>query len=64
MSLEHEMDEWVTASAYEGLARAFAVGGDLEAAREARDEAVSRTVALKDPEDRAIIDADIATLPL
>jgi hypothetical protein len=40
------------------------VGGDLEAAREARDEAVSRTVALKDPEDRAIIDADIATLPL
>ena len=39
------MDEFVAASAYEGLARAFAVSCDLQGARDPRDEAEPRRPA-------------------
>jgi DNA-binding transcriptional MerR regulator len=57
------IEDWDLPAAYEGLARASAVAGD----RSARDvyverarEALSRVA---DPEDRRIIEADLATLP-
>jgi len=64
LTQEQEMAPFVAASAYEALARAHAVGGDLPAASEARDKAVRLAADLADPDDRAVIDADIATLPI
>lgn len=56
------IDDWVRASAYEALARAHAVAGDLESARDARDKALA--VEIADPEDRDVVLADIDTLPI
>jgi DNA-binding transcriptional MerR regulator len=56
-------DDWLIASAYETLARAQAVAGDLVAAREARSRALTLVEAVSDPEDKRIVLADIDTLP-
>jgi len=58
------VDEWVAASAYEALARAYAVAGDTESARDARDKALALAQAVIDPEDRDIVLADLDTLPI
>ncbi len=58
------VEPWVAASAQEGLARALAVAGDLEAARSAREVAQALADAIDDPEDREIVVADIDSLPL
>jgi len=58
------VDDWVSASAHEALARAQAVTGDLESARDSRDRALALALAITDAEDRAIVLADIDTLPL
>ncbi|HSN42523.1 MAG TPA: hypothetical protein VLR88_00540 [Propionibacteriaceae bacterium] len=57
-------DDWVMASAYEGLARAYVVAGDIESARRARDQSLALLEAITDDEDRLVIAADIHTLPL
>lgn len=57
-------DDWLPASAYEGLARACAIAGDLEAARDARDTALELLEKIADPEDRSVVAADIDTLPI
>lgn len=61
---EHELERWLFASAFEGLARAHAAAGDrAEATRwKARAEAAARDIAA--PEERQIIEGDIATLPV
>ncbi|GGQ47780.1 hypothetical protein GCM10010166_14830 [Couchioplanes caeruleus subsp. azureus] len=56
-------DAWLVASAYEGLARAQAVAGDLQAARDSRSRAVALAETVGDVEDRKIVMADIDTLP-
>ncbi len=57
------MDDWDLPAAYEGLARANAVAGDDAA----RDEWAARARAaldgIADPEDRNVIEHDLATLP-
>jgi DNA-binding transcriptional MerR regulator len=58
------VDDWVAASAHEGLARALAVSGDLESARDARDRALALLESVSDPEDRAIVAGDVETLPI
>jgi hypothetical protein len=60
---EHALDGYIVASAQEALARAHAVAGDLDAARNARDIATDLAVALDDLEDRAVVEGDLATLP-
>jgi hypothetical protein len=55
---------WLLASAYEGLARAQAVAGDLESARGSRDTALALLGKITDPEDRKVVADDIATLPI
>ena len=55
---------WVRASAYEGLARAYAVAGQTETALDWRDRAVAALDDIAGPEDRAVVERDIATLPL
>lgn len=66
--LEHaqhvEGEEWLLASAYEGLARAYAVAGDRAAALEWKTKAVARLDEVTDADDREIVEGDIATLPV
>jgi uncharacterized protein YndB with AHSA1/START domain len=49
--------DWDLAFAHEAMARALACSGDLEGAR--RERALARAVPVADPEDKAIVDADI-----
>lgn len=60
---EYEVVSFVPASAHEGLARAHAVRGDMEAARAERNLSYGAAIDLDD-DDRGVIEADLATLPL
>lgn len=59
-----EGEEWLLASAYEGLARAYAVAGDTHAAAEWKAKAVARLTEVDDADDREIVQNDIDTLPV
>ena len=61
---EHELERWLFASAFEGLARAHAAAGDRDAAAawKARAEAAAREI--DEAEERQIVEGDIATLPV
>jgi hypothetical protein len=61
---QHQLDGFILASAHEALARAHLVGGDLPAARAERDQAALLAAGLADLEDRAVVEGDLATLPL
>ena len=56
--------DWDIASAYEAMARALAVGGDMTGAREWAARARTACDAIVEPEDREGIEGDLATLPL
>ena len=55
--------DWGIAAAYEAMARASAVAGDLVAAREWRTKARAACDTIAEAEEREIIEADLATLP-
>ena len=57
------VEEFVPASAHEAMARAYAVLGDMDAAREQRNLAYRIAVDL-DNEDRDVIEHDLSTLPI
>jgi hypothetical protein len=57
-------DDWLLASAHEGLARAQAVAGDIESARDSRDTALALLDKITDAEDRKAVADDIDTLPV
>ncbi len=57
-------ETWLLASAYEGLARAYAAAGDRAAATEWKDKAVAQLELVTDPDDREIVEQDIASLPV
>lgn len=57
-------EAWLEASAYESLARAQAIAGDFEAARDSRRRAVALVETVDDSEDRKTVMADIDTLPI
>jgi hypothetical protein len=57
-------EDWDLASAYEAMARALAVAGDLDAAAKWKVRAEVACAAISEPEDREAIDRDIATLPV
>ena len=59
-----EAESWDVPSSYEAMARALAVAGDRGAAEEWRARARAAVAAIDDPEDRTIIEQDLATLPL
>jgi DNA-binding transcriptional MerR regulator len=59
-----EGETWLLASAYEGLARAYAVAGDRAAALEWKAKAVARLGEVADADDREIVERDLASLPL
>ncbi len=57
-------ETWLLASAYEGLARAYAVAGDRAAALEWKAKAEARLAEVEDADDREIVERDIASLPV
>ena len=59
-----DVPDWLVASAHEGLARAYAVAGDREAA--VREQAAARDALerVADPEDRQVVEDDLASIPL
>jgi DNA-binding transcriptional MerR regulator len=59
-----EAESWDVPSSYEAMARALAVAGDRAAAEEWRSRARAAVAAIAEPEDRQIIEQDLATLPL
>jgi hypothetical protein len=59
---EEGLGDWVIAAAYEALARAAAVAADGIAARAWLDRARAATAAIADPEDREVIDGDLASI--
>jgi uncharacterized protein YndB with AHSA1/START domain len=59
--VEHGLGDFDLAYAHEARARALALSGDLGQARAARDAASA--VAVADPEDLAIVEADLAAEP-
>ena len=56
--------DWDIASAYEAMARALAVSGDLPGAREWAARARAACAEISGAEDREVIEGDLATLPL
>ena len=56
--------DWDLAAAYEAMARASAVAGDGEAARTWAERSRAACAAIAEDEDRRIVEADLATLPL
>ena len=59
---ETGLGDWVVAAAYEALTRASAVAGDAAGARAWLARAQTATAAIVDPEDREMIDGDLASL--
>jgi len=57
------VDDFVPASAHEALARAYAVLGDIDTAREERNLAYRLAIQLDD-EDRDVIEHDLGTIPI
>ncbi len=56
------LEDWVAASAYEAMARASSVAGDRAAFDEWRARARAAADAIADPEEREVIEGDLATL--
>jgi DNA-binding transcriptional MerR regulator len=61
---EHELERWLFASAFEALARAHAVAGDRAKAAEWKSRAEAAVAEIDEPEERQIVEGDIATLPV
>jgi len=61
---QHRLTGWKIASAYEALARASAAAGDRVAAAEWKGKAQLALETIEDPEDREVVERDIATLPI
>lgn len=57
-------EAWDAAAAAEAMARALDVTGDAAGAAAWKARAVLAVGAITDPEDRAVIEADLATLPV
>jgi hypothetical protein len=58
-----KVEDWVTASAHEGLARAAAAAGDAALFATHFDEAQRLVSAIADPDERAQIESDLAAEP-
>jgi DNA-binding transcriptional MerR regulator len=59
-----EAESWDLPAAYESMARAHAIAGDLATAASWRDRAHEALAAVSDADDRETIERDLGTLPL
>lgn len=57
-----ELGDWVLAAAYEALARASTVAGEMGEARTWLGRARTAVAAIADPKDREVIEGDLASL--
>ena len=57
-------DDWDVPAALEGLARAQAVAGDPAASEATRARAREAVAGIADPEDRQLIEQDLASIPI
>jgi hypothetical protein len=60
---QHGIGDWDLAFAYEALARASAVAGDARGRDRYLADARAAGEAIKDPEDRELLEKDLATIP-
>lgn len=60
----HDAPDWLVASGHEALARAYAVAGDKDAALRQRDLAHTALEEVADPEEREVVESDLAGIPL
>lgn len=58
------IEDWDPAAAAEAMARALAVSGDPDGAAEWKARAVTALASVGEAEDRAVIEGDLATLPV
>ena len=58
------IEDWDAAAAAEAMARARAVNGDTAGASEWKMRAIALLEGIADVEDRAVIEGDLATLPI
>ena len=58
------IEDWDAPGAYEAMARALAVGGDLDGAAEWKARAAAGAAAIAEVHDRTAIEGDLATLPV
>jgi hypothetical protein len=61
-SAPEALEDWDLPFAYEALARAYAVAGDVGAARRFVELARAGTAAISDAEDRDHLEASLATI--
>lgn len=60
---ENDIGDWDLAFAYEALARASAVAGDAEQARQYTDHALAAVKEVREEEDRELVLSDLETIP-
>ena len=60
---ENDIGDWDLAFAYEALARASAVAGDAQEARQYTDHALAAVQDVKEEEDRELVLSDLETIP-
>ena len=60
----NDVPQWLVASGHEGLARAHAVAGDRDEACRQRDLAHVALREVADHEEREVVEADLAGIPL
>jgi hypothetical protein len=60
----NDVPPWLVASGHEALARAHAVAGEPDEARRQRDLAHTALRDVADPEEREVVEADLAGIPL
>lgn len=59
-----DLPGWLVASAHEGLARAYAVAGERDAAAREVEAARAALETVTDPEEREVVESDLAGIPL
>lgn len=59
-----ETEDWDLASAYEAMARAAAIAGEVDEAISWRDRSRAEIPKIADPGDREVVEGDLATLPV
>ena len=60
----NDVPDWLVASSHEALSRAYAVAGDKAEARRQRDLAHRALEKVQDPEEREVVESDLAGIPL
>ena len=60
----NDVPDWLVASGHEALTRAYAVAGDRDEALRQRDLAHTALRQVTDPEEREVVESDLAGIPL